>query len=1006
MTSSGGLGDPDSLQMAADVKEGLAVKAGGKKNFTAATVDRVESSGHTVSRKATILNKSELRSELGKEPKGLIMKGVPCVELPFAVGAAKETFWLFQFDPLLPYRTVEFWYKVEEVVTTNKMHAEQQLFAGQPARVAAYLGDQRLESARQADSVKEFVNGSAPIVLESLKSKAQEMIAKVAARKARAASGEGCEEEEEPTAGPIIESEIKSAAGAAAAAAAAAPAASASAQQPPPMITSPILQAASAEMSPVGKGAPLMRQPSWSPDAADRSAHSDAMSVQSACARSKATAPAAGPIRIDKLDDEGAELYAKQKVATLDFNAAMTVGKQGVMKHLAADAAQKLQAAGWVVAARMIRSRLEMFSAAENLHCQSIHSLDMSELAKTVDLLQVGGIEIPMAVLKELLLYRRNLVLKGDITDVTAKQLMEIVFPWGSTGATADTFDPLKPRAIDLSCSGSWKHALFATTIGKQCVVPLITAGAKCFVRLSSVLSVVTPRVEEVVENDAGLDDEGVLCLCDWLTTSRFLKQLLDPVLLLGDDVDSDIFNAQFTGGGVILSAALEAIKATPEWRDKFLECAKVIGSAREMAPKYQEHQHALATAAEGKRLDALSALCGDLPLLRTVTPAMLTPLETSFTKCMGAHLADIKAMHAAQTLKVAQARDTQNILAKASDSFPFSQDIASWMSEVSEIMLDVQAGSTRKEFQEKLQNFIDQACPKTFEDLQKQLSSSRGLEMSAEDCKLLHQALQVCENFVLELLPAQMSDERDELSMQGQSWTAVGKSLLQFFPSPSTGTHAAADDRKKFDSMLDFAEAAFALWDEHAAAKSMITGSGLVVDRDTLDALQRRILSLDKLAEKLTLDQAGPKAKVLAASSASKEMVKSAVVDLQKKGMDGISDNVAHIQRVMAEEVKMDLWSACDSKDGKSATKMLGDSIGEVADPVLLKKSVDRLVEAILSNHIRLISWLLLLRCAKSGLSAWAFCPPKPQALPLTKLGTYQLVCDQTLFCCKFQAP
>eukprot|EP00972_Heterocapsa_arctica_P020013 2954401-Heterocapsa_arctica.AAC.1 len=152
------------------------------------------------------------------------------------------------------------------------------------------------------------------------------------------------------------------------------------------------------------------------------------------------------------------------------------------------------------------------------------------------------------------------------------------------------------------------------------------------------------------------------------------------------------------------------------------------------MAPKYQEHQSALASAAEGQRLDVLRAMCEDLPAMRAITPAMMQPLEVAFLKCMDAHVKDITTQHAAGTLKVAPTRDTQTLLAKASDSFPFAKEISSWMSSVSEIMLDVQAGSTRQEFQEKLRSTIAHVCPDTLDNLLNQINASRGLQLGSED--------------------------------------------------------------------------------------------------------------------------------------------------------------------------------------------------------------------------------------------------------------------------------
>ena len=942
-------GSPSCLKKAADVKEGLAVKAGGEKSFPQSTVEQRESSGHTVSRKATILSKSELRAELGKEPKGMIVKGVPCVELPSAVGGGKETFWLFQFDPMLPYRTVDFWYKMEEVTCTNRMRSERQLFAGQPERISAHLGDERLQSASQSAAVKDFVKGAAPHVLSNLKAKAADMIAKAAARKAGKTGDGGDEEEEEEAGGAVIVTAIASQAGAEAAAAAAAAASAAAQPIPPHAEHSPRSAKPQASPDSKGSGGLFASPPFFKKDGAhDTRPASDTASVVSAGGRSMvASVAAAGPVRIDKLDEAGAEMYAKNKMATLDFNAAMVTGKQGVPKHLAADAAQKLQASGWTSAARLIRNRLELFSAAESLQNQSIHSLSPDELAKTIDLLKVGGIEIPGEVHKDLLLYRRNVALRGEATEDTVKELMKFVFPWGGEGDKKGIFDPVKPKAIDLSCPAPWKHTLFATTFGKQCVVPLITAGEKRWPRLSAILSTVTPRVEQVVDNDPSLDDADAACLCDWLTTSRFLNQIMDPVQLLSDDVDPETFDVKYTDGGPIFQAASEAVKTTTEWRDRYLQCAKAMAHVREMAPKYQEHQSALGSATDANRLAVLTAACDDLPRLRAMMPAMLAPLEAKFLKCMGVHIENVETLHAASTLKLGTARDAQALLAKASDSFPFSQEIASWMTTLASIMLEVQAGSTRQEFVEKLNAFNDDQREATLVALQAQLTAARGLDLTSSDAELVRKAVKALERFLLNLLPEQVSDKRSELQMKGLDFVAVGRSLLQFYPSPSAGFGGPSDGKNEFCILLDVTEALFQLWAEHSGATSTLADAGGVVDRPLLDALQRSVLAVQKNAEKLPAAYAEIQEKVAAASDVSKRMVADAVTELQKRNAESVKDVVAHVERILTEEAQTQLWDTSGSKGIKHIMTVLGESIGSVADPMLLKKNVDRLVEA-----------------------------------------------------------
>jgi len=133
-----------------DVAEGLAVKLGAdERSFHPSEVATRLASGYTVSRKCNALNSAEVRSLLGgREPKGLLVKGLPSMKVPSAAKPSeKEKVWLFQWDSASAFRTVEFFDTFDTTQTTLRMPAEKHYFARQGTRCIDKLREELFENS-------------------------------------------------------------------------------------------------------------------------------------------------------------------------------------------------------------------------------------------------------------------------------------------------------------------------------------------------------------------------------------------------------------------------------------------------------------------------------------------------------------------------------------------------------------------------------------------------------------------------------------------------------------------------------------------------------------------------------------------------------------------------------------------------------------------------------------------------------------------------------------------
>ena len=80
---------------------------------------------------------------------------------------------------------------------------------------------------------------------------------------------------------------------------------------------------------------------------------------------------------------------------SLDMVAAMLHGKQGVARHHAEDAEDKLRNKGFKHEALLLKNKLTTFKMAESLHKDRIYSLDLGELDVALKAVLAEKVQLP-----------------------------------------------------------------------------------------------------------------------------------------------------------------------------------------------------------------------------------------------------------------------------------------------------------------------------------------------------------------------------------------------------------------------------------------------------------------------------------------------------------------------------------------------------------------------------------------------------------------------------------
>ncbi|CAK0868197.1 unnamed protein product [Prorocentrum cordatum] len=155
---------------------GLAVKRGEEaRDFIPSTVTASHSSGYTVKRYVNVLNASELRAELDRDPKGMVVKHVPTMMLPNPrEPGSVEKVWQFECDPLSKYRVVEFFDTFMADRCTQRLTPDRHYFNQQDSRCLNKVCGEVLSEALVPNEKGATLEASfivAPPKLDDLKAK-------------------------------------------------------------------------------------------------------------------------------------------------------------------------------------------------------------------------------------------------------------------------------------------------------------------------------------------------------------------------------------------------------------------------------------------------------------------------------------------------------------------------------------------------------------------------------------------------------------------------------------------------------------------------------------------------------------------------------------------------------------------------------------------------------------------------------------------------------------------
>ncbi|CAK0798807.1 unnamed protein product [Prorocentrum cordatum] len=747
------------------VSAGLAVKRGEKaRDFIPSTVTASHSSGYTVKRYVNVLNASELRAELDRDPKGMVVKHVPTMMLPNPrEPGSVEKVWQFEYDPLSKYRVVEFFDTFMADCCTQRLTPDRHYFNQQDSRCLNQVCGEVLSEALVPNEKGATLEASfivAPPKLDDIKAKSAGLNER---RDSNRAARRGADHMEPTTRDDRLGGDGGDGDPSDEGGAVVVEAASSGSRQPPmPPPAAPRRQSSGMSLhhdplTPIAARTPpggAARSPEGMDDAASVAGES-LVSFRTAGGLEGSQLPA--QVRIQSLSQETVVVYMESKLSSLDFVGAMTKGKQGVAKHHAADAAEKLHKHGWTDEAKEMRKKLNIFNYAEMLHYSVIMDQSPEMLHLALDALKDEGIPIPSDVHKNLLHRAKNEQLKGKCDENVAKELVTITLPWRASQVTAgEVYNVKAPKAALCECLDSpWKVSFFSQDGWEQIIEPLIMAGDGGIPVLSSVLEYIEKFCMEVAEAEMEVPSAELSCLVDMMGTITFVYQILNPNLLLAEDVELAAFtNAPevYQGKGRIFRSVLDALKGYDEWLKRFNAVCRSVGQISELGHTYQRCRADMAEATDETRAVALSKVLPNVPRLQAgLVNGMMQPLEDMLVDLIRAEVVATKRRYADGKAIVEDVQAFQKILAIASDSFPFLNDISEWMADISTILLSAQAGATLDEFVKAVKEVAQEASTQTLSQLGVVVQRSLGLKLQRPgDVNLFMDACQKIDEFML----------------------------------------------------------------------------------------------------------------------------------------------------------------------------------------------------------------------------------------------------------------
>jgi len=550
-------------------------------------------------------------------------------------------------------------------------------------------------------------------------------------------------------------------------------------------------------------------------------------------------------------------------------------------------------------------------------------------------------------VQKNLILRKRNALTRsvGDASNVQA--IVSVVFPWDTTGDTNANFQPADPKAG--SCKNvdiKWKCNVFSNAMARRMLCAIIARGEKATSDITRVLDEVDPLVKRIASDSTDVDADGVACLCDWLATSKFLRQLIDPINMMGDDVDLDGFNPSSSARGSMISVVLEAVKESPFFGKRYISLSKVVNGIKDFGPAYDQHRSGLQAASESDRLVAIESALNDIPSMQaSLVPELMKPLERDLAMAISSAVTEAGAKHSSHTLLLPNVQRMQKTLAAASDVFPFEPQIPEWMSTISSILVDVQRGSTLEDFKARVSEVVKETTSETVAALDAQLSKSLGLTIERqEDVDLVTSAVAMIENLVTTMLPASIAEWMPAQSHLVQAHLDTLASLLKC-DLVGDAHHKSKQASEKllacFRSLLDL----FSAYGE--ASEKLGQGEVVLVDVEGMKKLHRYIVAADKAFGAADGAQQPVIELFEVGSGVAKTLLQSSLKALQESNYQGVKEAEQYVETWKGGVENGDWEEGFVKKDWKSVRQRLDETLCKMEDPVRLKKNIDILAKA-----------------------------------------------------------
>ena len=751
----------DDEEVKLDVEQGLATMAGvAAKDFHPASVHVLHKSGHNVTRKFNIANLLELRRVIGKDAKAKAFKGLPTTTVDAGKGdGTKELVYIFAFDWRSPLRVFEVYDKEEEVVTTSRLTVDRHYFEKQ-----SELARQHFENARAANCSPHIGLNSGNTSLMTFDA----TVAKIcgipekrdsdplvpAARCADAAAAAvDASDEEMPDRQPDDESVdvddapkviVNTIARACRAAALEKPAPKASGQPPARKVV----------VAKFRRGRPSSSLDLTTPDGSpQKGADDDVTSLAevsiAASSRTKTDRLSEKAPRGDIRNEEDAQLLSLVKRNSLDMVAAMLHGKQGVARHHAEDAEDKLRNKGFKHEALLLKNKLTTFKMAESLHKDRIYSLELGELDVALKAVLAEKVQLPGVVCKDLVLMKRNSLVGEGNTSAVFERLMEVVFPWRTKDEAKSEFDPFNPKLRDLDIELHTKRQIMMSTATKVLIALLAGGEADCKT-LQACVDMLQARLDAAVGSGFELDSSDVTSICDYLAAFQYLTQLLAPPTLLTPDADFAVYTSNPTSEQPVLQLFRTAVTESPFYNTKLAELTspRVMQALKELGGQVESSTAEMNAATTGGEI--VKALHDVVPLVASLVTRVPEVVTKDIRTLVLQKVAELSQMLSQQgggahafscTCSLAQCNEMQEIFSEFSTFFPVDPRIPAIMSQVATKMRSLQIDKHRTELADALTQCVTHQKLANLTTLMEQLKLVCGMQLTPNEVNMIYKA-------------------------------------------------------------------------------------------------------------------------------------------------------------------------------------------------------------------------------------------------------------------------